>query len=172
MPGGQAVPDIRKDWRQYTAYMTEVLAIVPVAAVAFLATNMDNFTLLVGLLARYRDNRLAVSAAYITSMILLCLVGFLIGEAAEQAPLEYIGFLGFVPIIIGISWLLKMARGSSMPARSQSEKRGTLAAFSLTLMAQIGNGTDTLLTFGVLFADSSSTADYLILITTIAMAVG
>jgi len=152
--------------------MTSALTIISVAAFAYVATNLDNFTLLVSLLSRYRRNRVAVAAAYFAGTAILCAAGFLIGEAAETAPLEYLGLLGVIPMTIGIVWLVRLFRPAGKPPGAEtSGSAGKKAAFAATLTTQLGNGTDTIVTFGALFADSTASADYLIVLTVALMAV-
>jgi cadmium resistance protein CadD (predicted permease) len=151
--------------------MYSLLAIVPVTAAAFIATNLDNFVLLVSLLARYRSRTLAVASAYLVCMFIVGAVGFLIGEAANSAPVEYLGFLGLIPISIGVIGILRLL--SLAPDRGSGDTSGIDSGhtvFVTTLLAQLGNAADTIVTFGILFADSLQAADYLILLTLMVMA--
>jgi len=107
--------------------MTNLLAIVPIAIAAYVATNIDNLILLTILLARYRTQTFGVVAGYTTCMLILGIVGFGASEIANFVPIRYLGFLG--------------------------------------------NGADTILVFGILFADSTPAADALVMITLAAMAV-
>ena len=152
--------------------MYDALAVIPVAAVAYVATNMDNFSLLVGLLARYSSQRPAVAAGYVAGTAVLCAISFGIGEAAETAPLGYLGFLGVIPITIGVVWLVRAWRDRNKPAglKTLSDSVSEKTVFALTLSTQLGNGTDTIITFGVLFADTRASADIYIVLTMAAMA--
>lgn len=88
-----------------------LIAIIPIAAGAFVATNLDNFILLVALLARYRNHTSNVIAGYFAGVLSLGFVGLWIGKAANIAPVEYLGLLGFVPISIGTVELIQLLRG-------------------------------------------------------------
>jgi cadmium resistance protein CadD (predicted permease) len=90
--------------------MNNVLQIIPIAAAAFIATNLDNFALLVTFLVRYRDRTLIVAGAYFTSIFLLGLVGYAIGSAAATAPVEYLGWLGLMPMAIGTAGVVRLVR--------------------------------------------------------------
>ena len=152
--------------------MDAALTIIPVAVGAYIATNLDNFALLVTLLARYHERPWAVSAGYLTGVVILGFTGYWIGVAAAFAPVKYLGFLGLVPISIGavaIYRLLRAAPGES-PAIKQQTDRGH-AAFATTVLSQIGNGADTIVTFGALFADSAPGSDLWIIATLAVMAV-
>lgn len=76
------------------------MTIIPIVASAYIATNADNFILLVALLARYRNHTSNVVAGYLTCMLILGFVGYWIGAAANLMPVEFLGLLGFVPVRI------------------------------------------------------------------------
>lgn len=152
--------------------MNSLIAIVPIAAGAYVATNLDNYLLLVSLLARYRDQATHVIAGYFVCMIIFAVTGYWIGAAASVAPVEYIGLLGIVPISIGTYELVKLRGGKARATVGTDDSGGTeRKAFTTTLISQLGNGADTIVVFGVLFADSTPLADTLIVLTLAAMAV-
>ncbi len=152
--------------------MNTVIAIIPIAAGAYVATNLDNFILLVSLLARYRKHTSSVVAGYFACMLILGFAGFWIGAAADNAPVEYLGLLGFVPIAIGVVELYRMRNGHATAVVSnENPVDGVQKVFMATLLSQLGNGADTIVVFGVLFTDSMPYADHLIILTLAAMAV-
>jgi len=152
--------------------MNNVIAIIPIAAGAYVATNLDNFLLLVSLLARYGKHTSSVVAGYFACMLILGFVGFWIGAAADNAPVEYLGLLGFVPILIGAVELYRMRRGKETDTvANEVLVDGAQTVFMATLLSQLGNGADTIVVFGVIFTDSMPYADILIALTMAAMAV-
>jgi cadmium resistance protein CadD (predicted permease) len=152
--------------------MNSLLLIVPIAAGAFVATNLDNLALLAAFLVRFRHRTLAVAAAYITSALILALAGYGVGRAAEIAPVEYLGWLGLVPLCLGIAGVVNLYRDNTpLHNTDEGESGGSRIAFVATLTSQLGNGADTILTFGALFADSNPASDSLIAVTVLAMAV-
>ena len=152
--------------------MNSLIVIVPIAAGAYVATNLDNFILLVAMLARYRNHRSIVVAAYIACMLIFGFVGFLIGKASDVVPVEYLGLLGFVPVSIGAVELVNLRRGKArVTVVEEKSTDGVKEVFATTLFSQLGNGADTIVVFGVLFADSLPFADILIILTLAAMAV-
>ena len=152
--------------------MNSLVLIVPVAVGAFVATNLDNLALLAGLLARYQHRVLIVGTAYIISVLMLGLGGYGVAHAAEIAPVEYLGWLGLIPIGLGTVGVIDLFRKntSSYTIRENTFGSGS-AAFLATLASQLGNGVDTVLTLGALFADSNPVSDAIIGITVAAMAV-
>ncbi len=152
--------------------MNSLIAIIPITAGAYVATNLDNFILLVSLLARYRNHTSNVIVGYLACMLIIGFVGFWIGEAADIAPVEYLGLLGFVPISIGAVELIQLRRGKAkVTVAKEKSVDGVQKVFMTTLISQLGNGADTIVVFGVLFTDSMPSADILIILTLAAMAV-
>lgn len=152
--------------------MNSSIAIIPIAAGAYVATNLDNYLLLVSFLARYRNQTTNVVVGYFVCMMIFGFTGYWIGAAASVAPVEYLGFLGIVPISIGTYELVQLRRGSvTATAATDKSADGGQKAFMTTLISQLGNGADTIIIFGVLFADSTPSADMLIILTLAAMAV-
>jgi len=67
-----------------------LIAIIPIAAGAYVATNLDNFILLVSLLARYRDHTANVVAGYFVCVLILGFTGYWIGAAATSGGLQMV----------------------------------------------------------------------------------
>lgn len=146
--------------------MFELLPIIPVTVAAFAATNLDNLVLLIALLARHHARRAMVLTAYAGAMLILIGVSFGLGKAAELIPVGYLGYLGIVPLGMGMTGLIALTRsrpGSTREAKPALAATGTVLA--TTALTQLSNGSDTLATFSVLFADSSPGADFFIIVT-------
>jgi cadmium resistance protein CadD (predicted permease) len=151
--------------------MTNLFGIVPIAIGAYVATNIDNLILLTVLLARYRTQTLSVVAGYFTCMLILGIVGFGVSEIANVVPIRYLGFLGIVPIYIGVVEFVRNYRAKkNAAAATETSYDDNPKAFATTLISQLGNGADTILVFGILFVDSTPAADILIIFTLAAMA--
>lgn len=148
-----------------------LFSIVPIAAAAYVATNLDNLTLLVSLLVRYRGRTMFVSLGYLLSMLFLGVVAFWVGEAADKVPLQYLGLLGLIPVGLGLHglWRLYKPKDESDSADEKQASTGW-AILVATFFTQLGNGGDTIVTFGVVFADSMVNADPLIFATIATMA--
>jgi cadmium resistance protein CadD (predicted permease) len=143
-----------------------MFTVIPVAAGAYLATNLDNLALLIVVLTNFRDRRGTVVAGYVAGAFILAAAGFLIGGAAGALPVEYLGFLGIVPMAIGVVGIGRLVRGSGSSDTVVDLQRGQgHGAFAATTLSQLGNGSDTVITFAALFADSAPGADSLILLT-------
>jgi len=152
--------------------MNSVLQIIPIAAGAFIATNLDNFALLVTFMVRYRHRTLVVASAYFASIFLLTLLGYAVGSAVATAPVEYLGWLGLMPMAVGTAGVVRLVREqASADITPETHVGHGRTAFLATLFSQLGNGGDTIITFSALFADSSPLADTLIVLTLAATAI-
>ena len=144
--------------------------IIAVTCGAFAATNLDNLVLLVALYARYEGRSPEVAFGYIAGMLLIGAISFALGKVAEAIPVNYLGLLGIVPVLIGVTALAKLIRRSSTdPAGDDGLADTGRAVFTATLMTQLANSTDTIGTFSILFADSKEAADYLVALAFISM---
>jgi len=140
--------------------VADVLFILVVTAGAFAATNLDNLLLLVALNTRHADRPLPVLAGYFAAMLAVGALALAVGKLAGNAPVQYLGLLGVVPMGIGAVSLVRLFRPS--PGRGTDEPGSGGAAFATTMTTQLSNGTDTVVTFSILFADSNDTGDFLV----------
>jgi cadmium resistance protein CadD (predicted permease) len=151
--------------------MNSMLAIIPVTAAAYVATNLDNFILLVALLGRYRQHTVNVVAGFFVCTLIFAVVALWIGMAANFVPVQYLGFLGFVPVVMGVYELIRLRRGGAQVTETEKESfDGAKKVFMTTLSSQLANGTDTVVVFSVLFIDSVPAADFLTILTIAVMA--
>ncbi len=142
-------------------FVIEVLTIVVLASAAFAATNLDNLVLLAALYSRYEQRPAWVIFGYFAGMLIVGGVSLAMGKASELMPITYLGFLGIIPILIGITALVNVFRGIT-PLGGTDERRldSNLAVFTATLMTQLSNGADTIVTFSILIADTVNSADH------------
>lgn len=143
--------------------MTNELIIIGVTAGAFISTNLDNLLLLVAMYSRYQHQPGMVTAGYVTGMTLVAIATLAIGEVGGLIPLDYLGFLGVIPMMMGVFALLKLFRNAgtddSIHIASGSSR---LAVFMALMSIQLSNSADSILTFSTLFADSADPADYVV----------
>jgi len=143
--------------------MIEVLIIFAITAGAFIGTNLDNLVLLVTFYSRFRQQPQTVTAGYISGMLLILIIFFIIGKGGDFVPVNYLGLFGFIPLTIGILGLIQLFRPQTdeNPVQAATDL-GQKALFFAVLMTQLSNGTDTIITFAALLADSTDTFDYII----------
>jgi cadmium resistance protein CadD (predicted permease) len=139
--------------------LIDALAVMGLVAGSFAATNIDNLALLVGWLLSGRGHPRRVLLGYLLGMSALLGVAFGFGYGANWVPTRYIGYLGVVPIVLGLRGLYGLRRAnSSIPtAASPTAERAFVISIATT---QLVNGIDTVLVFGPLLADSQSGVDF------------
>lgn len=150
--------------------MTETLIIIAVTAGAFIATNLDNLVLLVALYSRFKQHSGLVAFGYITGMIIIGAISVAVGEVGDYIPVTYLGYLGVIPIMLGITALIHVARGTQSGASSSiATSTSSRAIFVTVVLTQLSNSADSIITFSALLADSLDATDYLIAPTFLAM---
>lgn len=150
--------------------MIDALTIAALTAGAFVGTNLDNLILLVALYSRYLQRARIVTTGYVCGMVLIGLIVFLIGKGGNFIPVNYLGSLGIIPVIIGLKGLIELFRsrhqtGTEAIANSDSSKTVFLSVF----LTQLSNSADTIITFSIFQVDSKAVMDYVISITFVAM---
>ena len=139
--------------------MLEILTALGLIAVSFAATNFDNLALLVSwLLARGHGAR-QVLVGHLVGMGVLLGIAIAFGAGAEQLPLEYVGFLGVIPILMGVRGLYGVARRPSREAEGAVRIERSSAGPLAIAATQVANGVDSVLVLGPLLADSEQGAD-------------
>jgi cadmium resistance protein CadD (predicted permease) len=140
--------------------LTEILASVGLVLGSFVATNVDNLVLLVGWLSIHRTGSRSILIGYCLGMGALLALAFGFGLAANLIPIEFIGYLGVVPIALGLKLLADRWRKREHAAVGTLETGGALSV--AVAITQLANGVDTVLVFAPLLADSSERIDFLI----------
>ena len=149
--------------------MLDVAFVIAVAAGAFMATNLDNLVLLVALFGRYSDRRHEVMFGYLTGMLIIVAATYYVGKLAGTAPVQYLGLLGILPVLIGLIAIVRLFRNKGVVRDPVVPGAGSTAV-AATLLTQLGNSTDTIITYGVLFSDSNDLGDHLVLASFVGMA--
>lgn len=150
--------------------MNELLLIVGVTAGAFIGTNLDNLLLLATMYSRYFRHPWTVTAGYFVGMNLIAAITIAVGELGDLIPVAYLGLLGVIPMMMGVLALWKLLRSSQAEeAEGTYAGNSALAIFFALIIIQLSNGTDTIITFSALYADSSNPSDYIVAPTFFAM---
>jgi cadmium resistance protein CadD (predicted permease) len=146
----------------------ETLTAMGLIAASFAATNVDNLALLTGWLVSARGRSRQILTGHLLGMFVLLVLSIGFALAASLMPIAWIGFLGVIPIAIGLKELYVLSR-----AASEAEAVGVPGSEFVRPLSiattQVANGVDTILVFGPLFADSLMTIDFVILAGFIAM---
>lgn len=126
------------------------IGLLGLVAIAFASTNLDNLLLLVSWQVGGGLTRGQLFRGYSLGMLGVLVVSLALGLVGYLFPLEYLGYLGIIPILVGLKILLDELRGKS------GETEAVLVSGSLVAVAatQLSNGVDTVLVFAPLLADS------------------
>jgi cadmium resistance protein CadD (predicted permease) len=127
------------------------LTLFGVVALAFASTNIDNLLLLIGWqLGSERGGGLF--AGYFLGMSGVLLIAVLIGLVGYLFPLSCLGYLGVIPVLLGLRLLIGSMRTGAVDEEPERVAAGGTVAIAAT---QLSNGVDTVLVFAPLLADSS-----------------
>lgn len=127
--------------------LVTALVLVPFA---YAATNIDNLLIMTSLGAGRASRRHLVTGFLVASGIVL-VVASMAMFIDRMVPAEVLGYLGFVPISIGIYLLLF----TGQQAETTAQRATTWPAISGLLLANSG---DTIFAIGPLFAESGNDA--------------
>ncbi len=122
------------------------LALLVLAPVSYAATNLDNLLLLTGLLGVAPTGRARVLIGFFAANLLVLLVAGAAASLGLFVPVVWLSWLGLVPLLLGVTLLLRPAASPAHPAAAPS----TLGSTGVFL----SNSGDTLAVFVPLFAES------------------
>ena len=149
--------------------MIDLFSIVSIASVTFLATNVDNLVLLFAFLANRAFRVWNVIIGYALGMLGILALSWIAGLLADLIHPHYVGFLGFVPIALGLKLLydqLVRHKTSSDPAPAEASKRSQIVTVAL---ADVSHGPDTIILFSVLLAEADNRGQFAISLTYIGL---
>ena len=142
--------------------MVGAMTMIVLVAGTFAATNVDNLVLLVGWMLSGRVPRLQIFMGYAAGMALLLVVTTVLSFSSNLIPVQYLGYLGIIPILAGAKMLFDLWRNASVDDVDELQASGANASVVAIASTQLANGIDTILVFSPLLADSSGAIDYLI----------
>jgi cadmium resistance protein CadD (predicted permease) len=147
--------------------MSEVIVIAGVALAAFVSTSADNLVLLASLVGRARAQQRRVILGYVTAVAVVAVTGLAVARAADVVDPRWLGYLGVVPLLMGVYRLfgLRTPSASTTGAVPTVPAVGYLAAFVL----MISNSSDTLGVVAPLFAETPEPLSYVIAATLVVM---
>jgi len=136
-------------------------------ASSFFATNVDNLMLLVGWMLSGRASLLRLFAAYALATVAVLVVSVALGLSANTISVHYIGYLGFVPIVLGLKMFADQLGNRGIETDTATAGANSVAAITTTLFS---NSVDTMLVFAPLLSDSHARADSIVILAYLAMA--
>ena len=146
--------------------MEELVAIVGVALTAFVSTNTDNLVLLSMLLGQGGQRRASVLLGYVASIATIALLGLVAARLADGLPDAALGWLGLIPLTMGLVRLRRALAPSSSAAAGATAASSTLG-FAGVAALMLSNGSDTLGVLLPLFAETPEPLTYVIAVTVV-----
>lgn len=147
--------------------MSEAIVIIGLTMAAFISTGVDNLLLLIGFKGQPSVNERHVNLGFLGAFLLILLVGFAASYAADFLPGRYVGYLGVVPLTMGVFRLYQAIRGH----------RGGPTLGPVTIpspwtvgLVMLANNGDSLAVLTPLFAETREPFTFLIAGTGISMA--
>ncbi|GAB5470006.1 MAG: cadmium resistance transporter [Rhodospirillales bacterium] len=133
------------------------MLVVLATALAFASTNLDNLALLIALAPANGFLRVGLAFLLTQAGVILLALLFATGVTADSLPTSWLGWLGLVPIYLGLRelWARWRARGMGMEI-PQLRYPSRLATIVLTFG---GLSFDTLALTAALLADSAPEVD-------------
>jgi len=130
------------------------ISIIALVAGSYAATNMDNLTILVSWMLAGNISGRNIFRGYAMATIAVLAVSTLLGLSSYIIPVGLIGYLGVIPIGLGVWSLIGQFRGG----QEEEVDSGNAAAFGVgaTLTA---NSVDSIIIFSPLLADSQEIID-------------
>lgn len=139
------------------------MGLIALAVVAYISTNIDDLLLLCGFFAHPAYANGKIIFGQFLGIGILVAISLLCALATIIIPVCYVGLLGFAPIYLGLSTLLRRYRGHAPLSGS-----GQMAA---VVAATVADGGDNIATYVPIFA-ASSYIDSLVIVSVFAAMTG
>ena len=101
-----------------------------------------------------------VIVGYGLGMLIILGVSWLIAWIAHLFPPEYVGFLGVIPILLGLKRLYQQFIRHSNPAEAAPVSPSTHSQIVTVALADVAHGADTITLFAALLAESDVSARF------------
>ena len=154
--------------------MDAILLTILVSALAFWATNLENQLILLAYLHYPQYSIESVSFGYVISTGLILAGSYGVSQVTLVMPKNWIHYLGFLPILLGVWELLKLRyrpQESQQEIVLNAEKIRASRAMMVVGTVTLASGGDSFVVFTSLFADTRYSADLVIFLTSIGMAI-
>jgi len=147
------------------------VSIVLLTLSAFVSTSIDNLVMLTLILAQPVQRRLSVLVGYAGAAALIGVGGLGVARVADAVPPTLAGYLGLIPLGLGLRKLWAVYR--PRPAVGESPQAPVQAVGAAAVMGlMLANGSDTMAVLLPLFAETPEPLTYLMAGTIVVVAVG
>jgi len=133
---------------------TTVLSAIALGVAGFVATSGDNLVILLGLYGGRTYRSRDVFVGYVGAVGLVVVVGRLAAALAHQAPSGLIGYLGVVPLVLGVKQLFDLGRRRGLHETQSVRPPSSWSGASAVALITLAASADSLVTFAAIFADT------------------
>lgn len=147
--------------------MSDSIVIIGLTMGAFVSTGVDNLLLLIGFRGQASVSDRQVNLGFLGAFLVILSLGFGASYAADLFPSRYVGYLGVVPLTMGVVRLFRALRRRGKGP--QPGPAGAAGSWSVGLVMLANNG-DSLAVLTSLFAETRQPFTLLIAGTGLAMA--
>jgi cadmium resistance protein CadD (predicted permease) len=151
--------------------MKSLVALLGLAIVLFLSTNVDDLVMLVAFFANSRFRARDVVAGQYAGMAVLFIVSAAGALLSLVIPEAYLGLLGIFPILVGIGKLLELRhdRAEATPAKDLAATTGGHGNIASVALVTVANGGDNIGVYIPSFAVHSGSQVAIIAVVFVAM---
>jgi cadmium resistance protein CadD (predicted permease) len=147
---------------------SDLLAAIALSVAGFLSTSLDNALLLIGFYAQREVHRRAAALGYLAAATIVVVAAYALGNVVDLAPARYVGYLGFIPMALGLYYLARLG----LTQEGDGKGDGAAGAGALTVMlVMLANSADSLAVYITIFADTRDGFESVVLVTALACAV-
>jgi cadmium resistance protein CadD (predicted permease) len=147
--------------------VSDSIVIIVLTMGAFVSTGVDNLLLHIGFMGQDPVSDRQVNLGFLGAYLVILSLGLGVSYAVDLFPSRYIGFLGLVPLTMGVLRLFRAIRGPGQG--TAHEPSGMANSWSVGLVMLANNG-DSLAVLTSLFAETRQPFTLLIAGTGLAMA--
>ena len=138
--------------------MKSLVALLALAIVLFLSTNVDDLVMLIAFFANSRFRARDIVAGQYAGTAVLFIVSAAGALLSLVIPEAYLGLLGIFPILVGIGKLLELRhdRAEATPAKDLVATTGSHGNIASVALVTVANGGDNIAAYTPVFRTSSA----------------
>ena len=135
--------------------LTEAVTGLILGLVGLAATNVDNFVVLVSAFGARKESKPVVCLGFTAGAMIILGISLMFSLVGELIPVRYLGYLGVVPIYLGVRELTQSAlQKRKPPSLPENPWKNTLKGIIAVSLITLAGGTDTLAVIAPLLAES------------------
>lgn len=136
--------------------LAETLTSLTLGVGGLVGTNIENVVVAVAAFCNSRTPASALGIGFVVGLVFLLAVSWLTGLVAGLLPPRFLGYLGVIPIALGLREFFRQK--APLPEQADSaDYAGLLQSTTTVALLMVANGVDTIAVFAPLIAESEAT---------------